>query len=107
MEVTTTVDLGSITEYSELLRVLQPRVITNPEQADSYLEIIDMLTDLPEMSAGHRDLLGLLGRLVYDWEEEHEEPISATPQEVVRHLLEENGLPQAVLVPDVFPNRQN
>ncbi len=31
----------------------------------------------------------------------------ATPVEMVRFLLEQNGLPQSALVPDVFPNRQN
>ena len=59
------------------------------------------------MSAGQREIVGLLGQLVYDWEEEHEEPITATPQEMVRFLLEQNGLPQMALVPDVFPTRQN
>jgi HTH-type transcriptional regulator / antitoxin HigA len=107
MEVRTIVDFSGIVDYGELLRVLEPRVVTSAEQAASYLEIIDMLTGLPQMSAGHRDLVGLLGCLVYDWEAEHEEPITATPQEMVRHLLAENSLPQAALVPDVFPNRQN
>jgi HTH-type transcriptional regulator / antitoxin HigA len=105
--MTTVVDLSRITEYSELLHVLQPRVIANEEQANNYLEAIDALTDLPEMSAGQREIVGLLGQLVYDWEEEHEEPITATPQEMVRFLLEQNGLPQMALVPDVFPTRQN
>jgi HTH-type transcriptional regulator / antitoxin HigA len=107
MEMTTELDLGRITDYGELLRELEPRVITSEEQADNYLEAIDTLTDLPDMSAGQREMVGLLGQLVYDWEEEHEEPITATPAEMVRFLLESNNLPQAALVPDVFPNRHN
>jgi HTH-type transcriptional regulator / antitoxin HigA len=107
MEMTTALDSNRITDYGELLRELQPRVITSERQASRYLDVIDTLTDLPEMSAGQREIVALLGQLVYDWEEEHEEPITATPAEMVRFLLEENDLPQSALVPEVFPNRQN
>jgi HTH-type transcriptional regulator / antitoxin HigA len=103
----TGVDMRCITAYGELLRVLEPRVVVEQVQADQYLKAINSLTDLHEMSAGQLDAVRLLGRLVAQWEEEREEPITATPQEKVRHLLEENGLSQAALVPDVFPNRQN
>lgn len=103
----TGVDVRCITAYGELLRVLEPRVVVEQVQADQYLKAINTLTDLHEMSAGQLDAVRLLGRLVAQWEEEREEPITATPQEKVRHLLEENGLSQAALVPDVFPNRQN
>lgn len=103
----TGVDPRRITEYGELLRVLEPRVVVSQAQADRYLEAINTLTDRAEMSAGQIDAVRLLGGLVAHWEEEREEPITATPRERVRHLLEENGLPQTALVPDVFPNRQN
>lgn len=106
MDERTGVDLCRITEYGELLRVLEPRVVIGQEQAGQYLEAIDTLTGLREMSEGQRDEVRLLGRLVGEWEEKCEEPIAATPQERVRHLLEENGLSQAAPVPDVFPNRQ-
>jgi HTH-type transcriptional regulator/antitoxin HigA len=107
LEVTTISDLAEITEYDELLTVLRPRVITGEEQWSRYLAAIDALTDRPRMSDGQREMVALLGRLVHDWEEEHEEPVTAVPQDVVRFLLEENALPQTALVPEVFPNRQN
>ncbi|MGI8968147.1 MAG: helix-turn-helix domain-containing protein [Chloroflexota bacterium] len=50
-------------------------------------------------------MVGLLGQLVYDWDAEHEEPIRATPREVVAALLEANGMRQGALVGPVFPNR--
>lgn len=100
-------DLRGITEYGELLRILERRIVVRQDQAARYLEVIDTLTDLQELSAGQFDAVRLLGRLVGEWEEEHEEPITATPQEKVAHLLEENDLAQSSLVPDVFPNRQN
>jgi HTH-type transcriptional regulator/antitoxin HigA len=105
--MTTALDINRITDYGELLRELEPRVITNEEQADRYLKAIDSLTDLRDMSVGQREMVGLLGQLVYDWEQEHGEPSTATPAELVRFLLEENDLPQSALVPDVFANRQN
>jgi HTH-type transcriptional regulator/antitoxin HigA len=80
---------------------------TAEEQAAAYQEAIDILTDQVPMSEGQRETVGLLGRLVYDWEVEHEEPITATPQEIVASLLEAKGLPQSALVPAVFPNRHN
>jgi HTH-type transcriptional regulator/antitoxin HigA len=101
------VDLGRIDDYRALLLELEPRVVTSEEQAERYRNAIDVLTDLRPMSDGQREMVGLLGQLVYDWESEQEEPITATPQEIVASLLEENGLPQNALVPDVFPNRHN
>jgi HTH-type transcriptional regulator/antitoxin HigA len=105
--MTTALDINRITDYGELLRELEPRVISNEEQADRYLKAIDSLTDLRDMSVGQREMVGLLGQLVYDWEQEHEEPITATPADLVRFLLKENNLAQSALVPDVFANRQN
>lgn len=100
-------EFSDINEYGDLLRLIEPRLVTSEEQADQYLEIIDNLTDLRVMSAAQIDMVGLLGYLVSEWEEKHEAPITFTPEERVRYLLEENGLPQAALVPKVFPNRQN
>jgi HTH-type transcriptional regulator/antitoxin HigA len=102
--MTADVDFPALTEYRDLLLEIEPRAITSEEQAEAYRELIDILTDRT-MSDGQRDMVGLLGRLVADWEEEHEGPIAVTPQDVVRFLLEENGLPQSALVPSVFPTR--
>jgi len=106
MEVTTAMDLVLLTEYRHLLLALEPRVITTPTQAKEYLHAIDILTDGHTPTDGQRDMIGLLGQLVYDWEDEHEEPITATPTEVIAVLLEANGLRQQALVGPVFPNAQ-
>jgi HTH-type transcriptional regulator/antitoxin HigA len=104
--VTTRTDLHELTEYRALLLEVEPRPITSEEQADAYLEVIDALTNRP-LSEGQREIVGLLGQLVHEWERTHTEPIGATPAEVVANLLAENALPQSALVPDVFPNRHN
>lgn len=99
--------LATVTHYAELLEAIQPRTVTSQAQADQYLEVIDVLTDQMPMSDGQRDMVRLLAQLVHAWETEHIEPISASPAEVVASLLQENGLPQGALVPDVFANRHN
>jgi HTH-type transcriptional regulator/antitoxin HigA len=106
MEVIIAADLTQLSEYRDLLLAIEPRVITSEAQAEVYLRAIDTLTDCPALSDGQCDVIGLLGQLVYDWEEEHEEPITATPTEVIVTLLEANGLRQQALVGPVFPNAQ-
>ena len=81
--MTTSVDLGRIAGYRKLLLEIEPRAITSEEQAEAYRRVVDVLTDQSPMSEGQRDMVGLLGQLVYDWESEHEEPLTATPQEIV------------------------
>lgn len=104
MEVTALGDIPQLTAYRDLLLAVEPRTIGSEEQAEAYRAVIDTLTDSPGMSAGQRELVGLLGQLLYDWEEEHEEPITATPQEIVQYFLQDRGLRQRDLVPDVFPS---
>ncbi len=43
---------GHLTEYSELLLTLEPRVIMSETQADAYREAIDTLTDQRPISPG-------------------------------------------------------
>jgi HTH-type transcriptional regulator/antitoxin HigA len=107
MEMTTAVDLHDLADYRDLLLALEPRTITSEGQAEAYRAAIDELTDHVPLSEGQREMVGLLGQLVHAWESEHEEPITATPQEIVASLLEANGLPQSALVPEVFANRHN
>ncbi len=98
----TTENIASITEYRDLLLAIEPRAITSEAQAEVYRETIDALTDRPGLSPGQREMVGLLGQLVYDWEEEHEEPIEAPPHAIVQLLLEDRGIRQRDLVPAVF-----
>lgn len=100
-----TVNIRDIEDYRELLVEFQPRPIRSREEAEAASGLVDRLTDLPSLSEGQREFLGLLGQLLYDWESEREEPVEASPQEIVRSLLEDNELRQADLVGPVFPTR--
>lgn len=80
-----------------------PRTINSEAQAETYRDAIDALTSRPGMSDGQREIVGLLAQLVYDCEEETEEPITGTSEGGVKLLLDDRGLRQRDLVPDVFP----
>ena len=100
-----TADVRDLETYRDLLAAFEPRPIRSDKEAGVIGELIDVLTDLPHLSEGQREFVGLLGQLLYDWEAEHEEPIEVSPQEIVRSLLEDNGLRQVDLVGPVFPSR--
>lgn len=74
-------------------------------EADAVRDLIDELIDTEDRSADQQDFLDLIAQLLWTWESEHEEPVEATPQEVVRMFLAANNLPQSALVDSVFPNR--
>jgi HTH-type transcriptional regulator / antitoxin HigA len=99
-----TVDVGGLETYADLLAAFQPKPIRSEREAAAISRLIDDLTDLPKLSEGQREFVGLLGQLLYDWESEHEEPIEVSPQEIVHSLLQDNGLRQVDLVGPVFPS---
>jgi HTH-type transcriptional regulator/antitoxin HigA len=99
-----TVDARDLQTYHDLLGTFEPRPIRNELEAETIGRLIDTLTDVPQLSEGQREFVGLLGQLLYDWESEYEEPIEVSPEEIVRSLLEDNGLRQVDLVGPVFPS---
>lgn len=99
-----TVDARDVESYADLLTTFQPRPIRGEREAAHVTSLIDTLTDLPRLSEGQREFVGLVGQLLYDWEAEHEEPIEVSPREIVHSLLEDNGLRQVDLVGPVFPS---
>jgi HTH-type transcriptional regulator/antitoxin HigA len=99
-----TINVRDLQNYSDLLQVVQPRLIQSAQEAKNVSKLIDALTNIPQLSEGQREFVGLLGQLLYDWETEHEEPIEVSAQEIVRSLLEDNGQRQVDLVGPVFPS---
>jgi HTH-type transcriptional regulator/antitoxin HigA len=98
-------DVHELQGYSDLLRAFEPRPVQNEKEAVAMSELIDALTDLPRLTEGQREFVGLLGGLLHEWEAEHYEPIEVSAQEIVLSLLEDNGLRQTNLVGPVFPSR--
>jgi HTH-type transcriptional regulator/antitoxin HigA len=80
-------------------------VFVGGPQLEAITLMVDALTDLPVLSEGQRDFLGLLGQLLHEWERVYGEPVAVSPPEIVRTLLEDDGLLQVDLVGPVFPSR--
>ena len=99
-----TTNISDLETYPDLLQAVQPRTIRTEVDAAAMNDIVDLLTDRPQLSEDQRDFIGLLAQLIHDWESEHESSIEASPAEVVSSLLEENGLRQVDLVGPVFPS---
>jgi HTH-type transcriptional regulator/antitoxin HigA len=99
-----TVDARQVERYGDLLATFQPRPIRSQAEASRATALVDSLTDLPALSEGQREFVGLLGQLLHDWETNNENPIGVSPQEAVHSLLEDNGLRQVSLVGPVFPS---
>lgn len=69
---------------------------------DAIRDLIDEITDIPNPTADQLDFLALIGQLLTGWEDAHEEPVTVTPLEALKSLIEDNGLRQRDLVGPVF-----
>ncbi len=88
--------------YGELVREAKPHVIANEEDNENTLRAISALMAKGDaLSPEERALLDLMVILVERFEAEHYPIAEASPHDVLRELLESNGLKQKDLVPDV------
>lgn len=87
--------------YARLVAKAAPRLITTEEENERILAIIEPLMAKGEdrLSPEEDALLGLLADLVHDFEEKVYPIPDATPAELVRYLIEQNGLKQKDLAP--------
>jgi hypothetical protein len=54
-----TTDIRAITDYEALLTTVLPRPPRAQEDVDALNDLIDELTDLPNLSEGQRDFIGM------------------------------------------------
>jgi HTH-type transcriptional regulator/antitoxin HigA len=88
--------------YGELVREAKPRLIATEEENEATLETISALMEKgDDLSPEERALLDLMVVLVERFEAEHYPVPDASPIDVLRELLESNGLKQKDLVPEV------
>lgn len=91
--------------YAELLEQVVPRPIETEEEATRYTTIIDALVDQTQpLTDDQRDFIALLSLLLEAWEAGQEDWPDVPPHEIVRALIEDNGLRQRDLVGPVFPS---
>ena len=93
------------TTYAELLAQVQPRSITNEDEAEQIQALIDCLIDQSTLREEEEDFLSLLGDLLLAWEGDRYDLPAPTPQAMVQALLEANGRTQQELVGPVFATK--
>lgn len=90
-------------EYGKLISRIPPRVIRTEDENQFYLEKVEELTARwDSLSAAERDLYETLTVLIQDFEKKHYKIPGGTPVQVIRTLMEANGLKQKNLVGVVF-----
>ena len=99
MEVVKTTKRINSTRYRQLLAEAMPVVIETVAQNVRALAFVEKLMSKGErLNAEEMALLKLLTKLIQDFEEHHYTPRNVTPQETLRHLMEERGLKQSDLL---------
>ena len=88
-------------DYGALLADKKPEVVHTESQNDAYIKILEELAGKENLTPGEEKLAELLALLIEDFETQHYEFGDAGPLDVIRHLMEENGLRNKDLV-DVF-----
>jgi len=88
-------------DYGALLKAIQPEVIHSEQQNANFIQILEKLTGMEEVTPAQEKLIELLTVLVETYESRHHPVPDAGPLDVIRHLMEQHGLRQKDLV-DVF-----
>ncbi len=86
-------------EYWRLAREFPLVSIHDDTHLEKALDVVDRLTDRSTRTAGTEEYLRALADLVYVYEQAHVTWPPVTGVDIVRHLMEENGLSQADLAP--------
>lgn len=89
-------------EYAKLLAQILPGVIHSEEENERFIAILEKLERRgSKWSKAEARLAELLTLLIENFEDENYQLKASTPSEVLRELMESNGLKQKDLV-DVF-----
>src|SRR5579864_9519023 len=88
-------------EYAQLLVEMMPHVIHMEEENERYTAALEMLLAKRDRTPEESRIVELLTLLIEDFEEKNYSLPPATPRDIVRHLMESNGLRQVDLI-DVF-----
>ena len=83
--------------YLKLVLSFPLRPLRSDADLDRTVAMVDALTNRKELAPEEADYLEVLGRLIEDYEAEHDPLPTMSPVEARAYLLEENGLTQAEL----------
>jgi HTH-type transcriptional regulator/antitoxin HigA len=88
-------------EYARLLADVLPHVIHTEEENERCTAALEALLTKGNRTHEEDRIVELLTLLIEDFEEKHYSLPPASPRDIVRHLMESNGLRQVDLI-DVF-----
>ena len=88
-------------EYAKLLIDMLPHVIHTEGENERYTAALEILLAKRDRTPEENRIVELLTLLIEDFEEKNYSLPPASPRDVVRHLMESNGLRQLDLI-DVF-----
>ena len=94
-------------KYGRLLGKHRPRIIHSDAEFDrlsAELEALDKIEEKRELDAEEHEMQALLSHLCTEYEDRTVEPPASTPLEVLKFLMEQNGLRPIDLL-DVFGSR--
>jgi len=94
-------EIQSKHEFAKLLADTLPHVIHTEEENERYTAVLEALLAKRHQTPGESRMAELLTLLIEDFEAKRYSLPHATPREIVRHLMESNGLRQSDLI-DVF-----
>jgi HTH-type transcriptional regulator / antitoxin HigA len=88
-------------EYAQLLATTLPHVIHTQEENERCIAALEALDGRGDLTVEEQRIAELLTLLIEDFEKKSYALPAAAPIEIVRHLMESNGLRQQDMV-DVF-----
>jgi len=85
----------------EMIRRGAPRLIRNDEELTEYTRALFDLTAKAEPTGDEREAIELMTLLIERYEQVHYPVPEAEPADVLRYLLERNGLSQRDIIPEL------
>jgi len=101
--MTTLAEIGDEKEYIQLLAATVPHVIHTEEENDRCIAALEELDGRGKLTAEEKRIAELLTLLIEDFENRTYALPAASPVEMIRHLMDSNGLRQVDML-DVFGN---
>src|SRR5262252_1378328 len=90
-------------DYGSLLRDVRPQVIRDAEQHKRALAAVEQLMaeHWKNPDPAYEELIDLLAKLIQNYEDETYSIPTATPLELLQHLVEERRLPKQLIAEEL------
>ena len=93
--------MSKLADPVEMLRLGAPRVIRNDAELKEYTDALFHLTAKAKPSRAERDAIELLSLLIDRYESERFAVPAASPIEILKFLMEQHGITQRELRPEI------